>query len=133
MANDPALAALAQMLMRKQHAQVHPMGSQQMPPERPPMMGAMQQMPPERPPQAIQPSGPPPAPPMTATPAMPPPSVAPGDQTTPSPPMQSATAADAGNPIAQAPGFWDRWKMMLPQGQVPQQYRGVMGEQIGNG
>ncbi len=84
-------------------------------------------------PRPIQPSGPPPAPPMTATPAMPPPSVAPGDQTMPSNPTQSATAADAGNPIAQAPGFWDRWKMMLPQGQVPQQYRGVMGEQIGNG
>ncbi len=136
MANDPALAQLADMLKRTQHRRV----MENMPPPTPPAtaqaslppfqipgmndspVGTPPFMPPQR--QAM----PAPAPPPVTTP----PVVAPGDQTLPSTVTRSATAADAGNPISQPMSVWDTFKKMPAQGQVPEGYRGAMGEMIKN-
>ena len=85
----------------------------------------------------------PPTPPVTvqATPPMSPPvsqpTPPPGDQGLPSTLTQSATAADANNPISMGgpdtPGFWQRFNKAISSGQVPEGYRGVMGELIKNG
>jgi len=84
----------------------------------------------------------PPTPPVTvqATPPMAPmaqPTPPPGDQGLPSTLTQSATAADANNPISMGgpdtPGFWQRFNKAISSGQVPEGYRGVMGELIKNG
>ena len=76
-----------------------------------------------------------PAPVQTAA-AAPPPVSPPGDQSLPSTMTQSATAADAMNPVANGPntpGFWERINRALAAQQVPDGYRGAMGEMIKNG
>ena len=143
---DPSLAALAEMLKRTQHQRVMenptPASSSVTIPATPPalpqfqsptagsMLPSMAQYMKATPP--INPD----APPISTAGAVPinaPPSVQPGDQTLPSTMTQSATAADAMNPIAQAPSVWETMKKLLAQGQIPEGYRGAMGEMIKNG
>ena len=80
---------------------------------------------PPTPPVTVQ-ATPPMASPM-ASPAAPP-TVPPGDQGLPPmpPPIQIG-----GGPST--PGFWERFNKAISSGQVPEGYRGVMGELIKNG
>ena len=144
MANNPGLATLARMLMG--HGETHRTPGPQLPftgltntAGLPPYQQPGMSLDPAayistpapaipKPGAVVPPAGPPPAAPM-----VPPTSVQPGDQTLPSTMTQSATAADAMNPMAQAPSVWDTFKKMLAQGQVPEGYRGAMGEMIKNG
>ena len=80
---------------------------------------------PPTPPVTVQ-ATPPMAPPMAPTPP-------PGDQGLPSTLTQSATAADANISGPSTPGFWQRFNKAISSGQVPEGYRGVMGELIKNG
>ncbi len=136
MANDPALAQLADMLKRTQHRRV----IENAPPATPPataqaslpnfqipgMNTSPVGTPPFLPPQS------PAAAPMAAPPAMPPaqanapPVIAPGDQTVP--PLPPPT--QIGGPST--PGWWERFNKSIASGQVPEGYRGAMGEMIKN-
>ncbi len=75
-----------------------------------------------------------PTPPVTVQ-ASPPPVIPPGDQPLPTTMTQSATAADAANPMGgpNTPGFWERINQALKAQQIPDGYRGAMGEMIKNG
>ncbi len=69
------------------------------------------------------------APPQTAaTPSSPPPTVSPGDQPGALPPMPSPTQIGPNTP-----GFWDRINKAMAAQQIPDGYRGAMGEMIKNG
>ena len=68
------------------------------------------------------------APAQTAsTPVSPPPTVSPGDQPGALPPMPSPTQIGPNTP-----GFWERINKAMAAQQIPDGYRGAMGEMIKN-
>jgi hypothetical protein len=77
------------------------------------------------------------APPVTPTPPMTPPAIAPGDQTVPQGVQPVTDMGMINGPGAgsgpNTPGFWERINKALTAQQVPDGYRGAMGEMIKNG
>jgi len=132
--NDPALEALANLLKTTQSrriAEQRPMT----PPVTVPNQAA--NFAPMAGPQAMGAAMPQPAvaPPMAPmTPPNPAPNLPPASDAQSNLPMQSATAADAFavGPQPISSGIWDTLKKMLANGQVPEGYRGAMGEMIKN-
>jgi hypothetical protein len=143
MANNPHLVALARHLLAAPNANQR---APAVPAYQMPFAGLHNEpygaLPPYQPPgtdaaaaiASARPIVPPAPPPMT------PPAIAPGDQTVPPTPldpnvMPSTSSID--NKIAQngpsTPGFWDRINKALAAQQVPDGYRGAMGEMIKNG
>jgi hypothetical protein len=144
---DASLNALAEMLKRTQHRRVIE-GAPPTPPavahaSLPPFqipglnnspVGTPPFLPPQSP--AANSAMPPPAMPPTQTASVPP-AIAPGDQTVP-PGVQPVTDMGMINgPGAgsgpNTPGFWERINKAMAAQQIPDGYRGAMGEMIKNG
>jgi hypothetical protein len=133
---DASLNALAEMLKRTQHRRVIE-GAPPTPPavahaSLPPFqipglnnspVGTPPFLPPQSP--AANSAMPPPAMPPTQTASVPP-AIAPGDQTVPAMPPPTQIGPNT-------PGFWERINKALTAQQVPDGYRGAMGEMIKNG
>ncbi len=143
MAGNTGLEMLANLLKSTQHRRAMEntpstppaTATAQLPPFQIPGMNASPVgTPPFLPPQqaaAISPIAPAQTP---STPVSPPPTVSPGDQPGAIPPvtdMGFVNGAGPGGP--NTPGFWERINQALKAQQIPDGYRGVMGEMIKNG